>query len=68
MRKYITRQGDMWDMIAFRMYPNIGGERLMSLLIENNSEYADYVIFPAGIILDVPDAEIPVKINPPWSD
>ena len=69
MRKYVTRQGDMWDMICYRMYQVKRSEMLMSMLIEANSEYADYVKFPAGIVLKVPEAEVPVVKNlPPWID
>ena len=69
MRRYVTRQGDTWDMIWYREYAELGGERLMSMLIEANSEYADYVKFPAGIVIKVPEAEIPVVKNlPPWID
>ncbi len=67
MRKYRTIQGDTWDKIAFRVYPDYGGEKLMSILLDYNPTYADYVIFPAGIILDVPTISEPVIENlPPW--
>lgn len=67
MRKYRTQQGDTWDLIAFRMYPKLGAEKLMSELIEANSDYVNIVIFPANIILNIPDIEIPVaKTLPPW--
>lgn len=67
MRKYRTVQGDTWDKIAYREYPGLGGEKLMMMLIESNEGYADYVIFPAGIILNIPEAEIPiVETLPPW--
>ena len=69
MRKYITRQGDMWDMICYREYKVKGSERLMSMLISANEEYAEYVKFPAGIELNIPESEIPVIKNlPPWVD
>ena len=69
MRKYVTRQGDMWDMICYREYQTKGSERLMSMLIDANSEYADYVKFPAGIVLNVPEADVPAVRNlPPWID
>lgn len=67
MRKYRTIQGDTWDMIAFREYPALGGELLMSALIDANPEYVDTVIFPAGVVLNVPDIEVPaVRTLPPW--
>lgn len=59
MRKYRTMmQVDTWDKISYRMYLETGGEYLTSELISANEEYAYYVIFPAGIILQVPEAEI----------
>ena len=67
MRKYQTQQGDTWDLIALRMYPKVGAEKLMNILIEANADYVDTVIFPANIILDVPDVDTPVvSVLPPW--
>lgn len=64
MRKYRTIQGDTWDMIAYREY---GNENLVSVLITANEEYCDYVKFPAGIIIDVPDVENSAPSTlPPW--
>ena len=69
MRNYRTIQGDTWDVIAFREYNSLGGEKLMHLLIDANPQYKDYVYFPAGIILIVPDVEIPRSNTlPPWVD
>lgn len=66
-RKYRTVQGDTWDMIAFRLWPSKGGEKRMSELIEANPEYADYVKFPAGIVLKVPElTEQTAQSIPPW--
>lgn len=64
MRRYRTLQGDTWDMIAYRCY---GTEKMTSELIQANSEYADYVVFPAGLVLNIPEEIIPATINtPPW--
>ena len=54
-KTYYTIQGDLWDGIA-------------NALLEANQQYADIVVFPAGIILDVPDYEKPTPTNllPPW--
>lgn len=40
----------------------------VNALLETNQQYADIVVFPAGIILDVPDYEKPTPTNllPPW--
>ena len=67
MRKYRTIQGDTWDLIAFRMYPTIGGEKLMDILIEANPDYVNTVIFPANIVLSIPTVNIPVITSlPAW--
>ena len=67
MKKYKTIQGDTWDLIAFRVYPKIGGEKLMDILIEQNPEYVSTVIFPANVILNIPTVDIPVISKlPAW--
>ena len=67
MRKYKTIQGDTWDLIALRVYPKIGGEKLLDILLEYNPEYIDTVIFPANVILSIPSADIPVITTlPAW--
>ena len=61
---YETMQGDMWDMIAYKLY---GTESGMNVLLEANQQYADTVIFPAGITLNVPESTEPVPDTlPPW--
>lgn len=67
MKTYRTQQGDTWDLIALRMYPKIGAEQLMSLLLEYNLEYVHTVIFPANVILNIPEVVVPVISNlPAW--
>ena len=67
MRSYQTILGDTWDMIAFKAYEGLGGEKLTSLLIDANPQYRETVIFKAGVVLDVPEAYIPAsKTLPPW--
>lgn len=69
MLKYRTIQGDTWDIIAFKVYNSLGEERLMHLLIDANPLYRNYVCFPAGVILNVPEVEIPRSNTlPPWVD
>lgn len=64
MKQYRTIQGDMWDGIAFKVY---GSEAYMNVLLEANQEYAHYVILPANLRLNCPDANIRAAINlPPW--
>lgn len=48
---YRTTQGDMWDVIALRLY---GTETLMYLLLEANYQYRDVTVFPANCELVVP--------------
>jgi phage tail protein X len=65
--KYRTVQGDTWDIIALKMYPNLGGEKLMHTLIEAIPEHRETVIFEANIVLEVPTVDIPVVSSlPPW--
>lgn len=64
MRTYTTIQGDMWDIISYRVY---GTEMYIDKLIKANPEHVKTVIFDAGIKLNVPDVEIPSSDTlPPW--
>jgi len=61
---YTTTQGDMWDSIAYRQ---MGNEKYMHFLIEENSQYNQIVVFPANIKLTIPDVPVSVSTNlPPW--
>ena len=53
-RTYTTIQGDMWDLIAYKMY---GSEKHMDILIWANLELLDTFIFDAGTVLVVPALE-----------
>ena len=67
MKTYRTEQGDTWDLIALRMYPSIGAEKLMDVLLEANPEHIHTVIFPANVILNIPEVSVPVISNlPAW--
>lgn len=64
MCEYRTIQGDMWDMIAFRMYHN---EQLMHVLIDANPQYRSVVVFPANCVLNIPDVSTEERIEfPLW--
>lgn len=66
-RIYRTIQGDTWDLIAFKVYRELGGESLCDKLISANTKYINMVIFPAGCELVIPDIDIPtVNTLPPW--
>ena len=64
MEEYRTIQGDTWDMIAKKVY---GAERHLDYLMASNFELLDYFIFPAGIVVKVP--ELPAETSedlPSW--
>ena len=64
LKTYTTTQGDMWDLIAKRLYND---EASLNVLLEANQRYADMVVFPAGVELDVPEYTAPVtSMLPPW--
>ena len=61
---YTTIQGDMWDTIAYKVY---GSESGMNTLLEANQEYDDVVVFPANVVLQVPEYTSTETFNlPPW--
>lgn len=65
MKIYTTRQGDMWDGIA---YSEMGSTSLTDQLMMANRQYLDLYTFPAGITLQIPDVEKAPAENdlPPW--
>lgn len=54
MKKITTRQGDTWDIISKREY---GSEMFMDTLISANISHRKTVLFPAGVMLDIPDVD-----------
>lgn len=50
--KYVTQQGDTWDLIAYKLY---GEERRMKNLIEANWPLLDVLVFSSGTEITVPD-------------
>ena len=62
---YITSAGDMWDKIA---YEQMGSEDYMSELIQSNYHLIDYVIFPAGIEINVPEVDDTQTELPSWRE
>ena len=62
---YATKQGDMWDAIAKKLYDDENG---VNALIQGNPDYVLTVIFPAGVMLTVPDYEADESTTdaPPW--
>lgn len=49
-----TKQGDTWDIIAKREY---GKETCMNILIRANFPHRKIALFPAGIVLNVPEID-----------
>lgn len=64
MKKYTTVQGDKWDSIAFNQ---MGTTDHTDKLMNANTKYRDIFIFPAGIVLDIPEvSERNDDDLPPW--
>lgn len=64
MTTYTTIQGDMWDSIA---WSQMGSVYHTGELMNANPKYHDYLTFPAGITLTIPDSEAqPPTSVPPW--
>ncbi len=64
MEEYRTIQGDTWDMIAKKVY---GAEKYLDYLMASNFDLLDYFIFPAGVVIKVP--ELPAEVSedlPSW--
>ena len=49
---YTTKQGDAWDLIAFRVY---GDVKYTGWLMQNNFPHLDTFVFDAGVILQTPE-------------
>lgn len=64
MKEYRTIQGDTWDWIAKKVY---GNEMRLDVLMENNQDLLDILIFPAGVNLQIPE-ELPESAEdvPAW--
>lgn len=64
-KTYITVQGDMWDSIA---YLQLGSVSHTDKLMNANPQHRNTYIFPAGVVLTLPDVEagaVP-STTPPW--
>lgn len=63
-KTYTTVQGDMWDSVAFSQ---LGSTAYTDKLMNLNTRYREYYIFPAGITLALPEAVADVDASlPPW--
>lgn len=65
MSTYTTKQGDMWDMISYRL---TGSNDQIIPLMQANPEYTETFIFPAGVVLNVPELNsiVDYSVLPPW--
>ena len=67
MATYTTQQSDTWDIISKRVY---GDEHFMDVLIKANIKHQETVIFPYGVVLEVPEVDTSssdFEANlPPW--
>lgn len=64
MKTYTTKQGDMWDTIAFN---ELGSTSYTDSLMNLNIGYINYLIFPAGVELRLPDIQSKASSTlPPW--
>lgn len=61
--KYVTQQGDTWDLIAYKLF---GEERRMKNLIEANWSLLDVLVFSAGTEITVPDLPEEVDADLPF--
>lgn len=63
-KTYTTVRGDMWDSIA---YAQLGSVNHTDKLINANLQHREIFIFPAGIVLTLPDIKESVSsAMPPW--
>ena len=64
MKTYTTKQGDTWDGIA---YVQMGDCSYTKDLMWANQKYLQYLTFPAGITLTLPEKGVPIDSSaPPW--
>jgi phage tail protein X len=67
-RIYVSTQGDVWDVIAIKVYGfKRGNESLMYRLIEENYYLRNVSVFPAGLAVIVPEVAVATEIPlVPW--
>lgn len=64
MATYTTKNGDMWDMIA---YAQLGSTSYTDQFINANLQHKDIYLFPSGVVLTLPEIAAPVNSSlPPW--
>ena len=61
---YKTKAGDTWSLVSYRIYRS---SRYMPQLIESNLEHRWTSIFASGVVLQVPEIQLPrYEDLPPW--
>ena len=55
MKIYTTVSGDTFDKIASEQ---LGSEYLLPLLLQENQNYRDVLIFSAGVEITIPDTDL----------
>lgn len=61
---YTTISGDTWDIVAYKVY---GNEMYMDKLLKANLEHKDTYIFPAGVVLSLPEIDLEASQSlPSW--
>jgi phage tail protein X len=53
-KAYITQSGQTWDQIALELY---GDEHHCEAIMDANPDKLDYLIFPTGVKLKLPEDE-----------
>lgn len=62
---YRTRAGDTFDELALQVYNN---EKMAHLIIEQNPDYADVIVFEESVLIKIPVYENTEKLDTlaPW--
>ena len=64
IKTYTTISGDMWDKIAA---DQMGSVLHMDKLLKANASHAATFVFPAGVVLTIPELEEEENMElPPW--
>ncbi len=53
-KTYRTISGDMWDQIA---YEQMGSSFYADQLMKANKQHLKHYVFPAGVVLTIPEVE-----------
>lgn len=64
--RYITKQGDRWDLIAYKAY---GDATMIDIIIAANSGVSVDPVLKEGITLNIPivdEPDVDKSLLPPW--